>query len=488
MSVPTVICRFTAKASKISGRKKRAKCSESSSQKQEILQLKKEIEELKKKLYVAQEQDDGNDNSSEENDDHLDDHQEFGGYEDDNQTPPVMYNFSSTNNNEVLLCSDNIHNIVAKGVLLESVSPVTIHTVQYKEGIARVLITEQLQEEAEIAHPIENIRYVYETKDTFFPWPKHLILNLDKVPIFPDVASTHKSSSKGKQIATPHRSPNKGKQISTLPAMSSAGSQSNVRIEQMDKNATFKPEVWAQIPVCLHFLVEEFIRRKGKWSVVEVPTDPDFMPPRTHIILSSEDVEQVGTLNFIGCQGMIFGIRCIWEDLTNMREYFKFFDPELLNATDKDGIVHQEVVIKLAEWLNTMNNKSQMFFIPWNYERHWMLEIVCAGKIIHLDPWLRHKRPKMTIDLTLQRAYELLGGSNELLGIFPGVTVAACPKQTLGIECGFYVLRYINDIVKALNSFVIIREKFGKMDTYDVETMLLPLQHQWLSKLTRYLY
>ncbi|KAF4360075.1 hypothetical protein G4B88_000699 [Cannabis sativa] len=68
------------------------------------------------------------------------------------------------------------------------------------------------------------------------------------VPIFPDVASTHKSSSKGKQIATPHKSPNKGKQISTLPAMSSAGSQSNVRIDQVDKNATFKPEVWAQIP------------------------------------------------------------------------------------------------------------------------------------------------------------------------------------------------------------------------------------------------
>jgi hypothetical protein len=142
------------------------------------------------------------------------------------------------------------------------------------------------------------------------------IIHILQVPIFPDVASTHKSSSKGKQIATPHRSPNKGKQISTLPAMSSAGSQSNVKIDQVDKNATFKPEVWAQIPVCLHFLVEEFIRRKGKWSVVEVPTDPDFMPPRTHIILSSEDVEQVGTLNFIGCQGMIFGIRYV------LRNYF----------------------------------------------------------------------------------------------------------------------------------------------------------------------
>ncbi|KAF4400423.1 hypothetical protein G4B88_018765 [Cannabis sativa] len=35
--------------------------------------------------------------------------------------------------------------------------------------------------------------------------------------------------------------------------------------------------------------------------------------------------------------------------------------------------------------------------------RHWMLEIVCAGKIIHLDPLFRHKRPQMTIDLTLQR-------------------------------------------------------------------------------------
>ncbi|KAF4352735.1 hypothetical protein F8388_003388 [Cannabis sativa] len=84
-----------------------------------------------------------------------------------------------------------------------------------------------------------------------------------------------------------------------------------------------------------------------------------------------------------------------------MREYFKFFDPELLNAIDEDGIVDQEVVIKLAEWLNTMNNQSQMLFIPWNYKRHWMLEIVCAGKIIHLDPLFAHKRPKMTIDLTL---------------------------------------------------------------------------------------
>ncbi|KAF4351351.1 hypothetical protein G4B88_030353 [Cannabis sativa] len=135
-----------------------------------------------------------------------------------------------------------------------------------------------------------------------------------------------------------------------------------------------------ELPYLLYFRspgmisIEEFIRRKGKWSVVKVPTDPDFMPPCTHIILSSEDVEQ---------------------------EYFKFFDPELLNAMDEDGIVDQEVVIKLAEWLNTMNNQSQMLFIPWNYKRHWMLEIVCAGKIIHLDPLFGHKRPKMTIDLTL---------------------------------------------------------------------------------------
>ncbi|KAF4396739.1 hypothetical protein F8388_004707 [Cannabis sativa] len=169
---------------------------------------------------------------------------------------------------------------------------------------------------------------------------------------------------------------------------------------------------------------------------------------------------------------------CNWDDLTNMREYFKFFDQELLNATDDDEIVDQEAVIKWAELLNRMNNKTQMFFIPWNYKRHWMLEIVCAGKIIHLDPLFRHKRPKMTIDLTLRRAYELLGGSNELLGTFPRVTAAACPKLTLGIECSFYVLSYINVIMKSLNSFVLIKEKFGMKDTYDVETMLLPLHHQ----------
>ena len=77
---------------------------------------------------------------------------------------------------DVLLCLDNIHNVVAEGVIIDGVGPLTIHGVQLTDKYARVRVTKMLQEDAEIPCSVWEIHYVRDTYDTFLPWPKDLIM------------------------------------------------------------------------------------------------------------------------------------------------------------------------------------------------------------------------------------------------------------------------------------------------------------------------
>ena len=49
--------------------------------------------------------------------------------------------------------------------------------------------------------------------------------------------------------------------------------------------------------------------------------------------------------------------------------------------------------------------------------------------------------------------------SNELLGNPTKIFNVECPRQPQSHECGFYVLKYIRDLVRASNAIVTLKEK-----------------------------
>ncbi|XP_060971039.1 uncharacterized protein LOC133037676 [Cannabis sativa] len=97
-----------------------------------------------------------------------------------------------------------------------------------------------------------------------------------------------------------------------------------------------------------------------------------------------------------------------------------------------------------------MNNNHQMFFIPWNIGMHWTLVVVTPRKIIHLNPISGRPIPEV-IEQMIGRAFMYIGNAHDYLGPWQGINQANCPRQPKSQECGFYVLKYITDIVARAN-------------------------------------
>ncbi|KAM6552839.1 hypothetical protein CsatB_013601 [Cannabis sativa] len=115
-----------------------------------------------------------------------------------------------------------------------------------------------------------------------------------------------------------------------------------------------------------------------------------------------------------------------------MRNFFKFYDPELLvvnGKTDEEkSQSFDNAARRLADWLSLMNNNHQMFFIPWNISAHWTLEVVTPKKIIHLDP-VRGRPIPEEITQMIGSAFRNIGDPHEYLGPWQGISLANCPRQ-----------------------------------------------------------
>ncbi|XP_060974488.1 uncharacterized protein LOC133039607 [Cannabis sativa] len=239
----------------------------------------------------------------------------------------ILYNFDdhAALNQQVHLCSDNIDNIVARGYLYEHVGEIKVHCKDYDDSHARIMVSEILQEDAEIPVPLEEFRYVRDVYQMFLPWPKHLILTTEGPLAQPP---SRRDASKGK---APMLSPQ------------SRGAR---------EDELFTEEKMALIPNSLKWMIHEFLRLKDKRDIITISVPRGFIAPRTQIILSREDLQQVATCNYIGNQGMLFGMMHIWESINGLRKIFKFYDPELLTV---HGISDEERVDLLTmrqdDWL-----------------------------------------------------------------------------------------------------------------------------------------
>ncbi|KAM6540821.1 hypothetical protein CsatB_005268 [Cannabis sativa] len=184
---------------------------------------------------------------------------------------------------------------------------------------------------------------------------------------------------------------------------------------------------------------------------------------------------------------LFFG-RHIWESINGLRKIFKFYDPELLTvhgiSDEEQSQSFDDAARRLANWLSLMNNNHQMFFIPWNIGMHWTLVVVAPNKIIHLNPLKGRPIPE-EIEQMIGRAFMYIGDAHQYLGPWQGIAQANCPRQPKSQECGFYVLKYMTDIVARANPnrYIEDQKAFGGKKQYDPKTEILPLQRKWIEQL-----
>ncbi|XP_060968610.1 uncharacterized protein LOC133036134 [Cannabis sativa] len=128
------------------------------------------------------------------------------------------------------------------------------------------MVSEILQEDAEIPVPIEEFRYVRDVYQMFLPWPKHLILTTEGPLAQPP---SRRDASKGK---APMLSPQ------------SRGAR---------EDELFTEEKMALIPNSLKWMIHEFLRLKDKRDIITISVPRGFIAPRTRIILSGEDLQKL---------------------------------------------------------------------------------------------------------------------------------------------------------------------------------------------------
>ncbi|KAK9699123.1 hypothetical protein RND81_08G154400 [Saponaria officinalis] len=99
-------------------------------------------------------------------------------------------------------------------------------------------------------------------------------------------------------------------------------------------------------------------------------------------------------------------------------------------------------------------NKDEFIMAPIYNSNHWMLLVICPQTytIYEFDPITRKEGRelymKMVVSSALRR-YKLSGGHLKVTRREPLWKSVKCPQQTKGVEYGFFVLRYMFDIVKS---------------------------------------
>ncbi|XP_060964917.1 uncharacterized protein LOC133033875 [Cannabis sativa] len=364
----------------------------------------------------------------------------------------------------VKLYSDNIDNVVAEGVIIEAVGYFSYHGDIITNDYARVQITQVIQGEAEIPYPRGAIRYVCDACNKLVPWPRELILTEEGSLI----KKLHSSNnSKGKEKC-------KGKEKI---------------VEHLDSTKSYEKFIAGVLDkthISLQAMFLEYMRVKGKNEFVRIPVNPSLFY-RVHIYITSEDVIQVATQDELTGSAMLFGLRCIWENLNQrQKELYKFYDIELLSYNnEQDKVI---AINQLSIWLNTMTHVGQYYFIPWNIGKHWMLIIaMTSGRVVFLNP-LKSKIPS-DIAQMIKAAYANISSNAIVFGKNgPEIWTFACPKQPYNYECGYYVLTYIRDMLQHSNPIEAIKAKFGGLSQYSEDDHLLPLRQQWLSQLLPLIY
>ncbi|CAL2258906.1 unnamed protein product [Prunus armeniaca] len=196
-----------------------------------------------------------------------------------------------------------------------------------------------------------------------------------------------------------------------------------------------------EVPSSLQSLcgyVETTLKPQGKIMTFNIEKEV-FGADRSTFVLH-EDITQFAGMEEIGATVVAVYMRCLYDLLreANMCSMVGFIDPAQVSAnagslTDRSRIVASRL---------QKTDGEQIFMMPYNLGRHWVLLIVRAKRetVYFLDPLPGNRvtRRKAPIWKTL-----------------PGT-----PKQPSSVECGYYVMRFMRDII--MDPSLEFEKKFAK--------------------------
>ncbi|KAA0047394.1 hypothetical protein E6C27_scaffold754G00510 [Cucumis melo var. makuwa] len=94
-------------------------------------------------------------------------------------------------------------------------------------------------------------------------------------------------------------------------------------------------------------------------------------------------------------------------------------------------------------------NYDQLLLIPYSFGNHWTLVVInlTKGAAFWIDPLKNRIDPDVTE--VVERSFNIMNKKK------PVWRVVKCPKQSEVVECGYYVMRFMRDIIMSTSTSII---------------------------------
>ncbi|KAL9235994.1 hypothetical protein vseg_010710 [Gypsophila vaccaria] len=146
-----------------------------------------------------------------------------------------------------------------------------------------------------------------------------------------------------------------------------------------------------------------------------------------------------------------------------------FLCPTIMSQLGEDKNLNNQVMTYVDCSLLKMGNVD-IILVPFCREMHWMLVIICPliHKAYFCDPMTTTKRDT-SFKLILQiafRSFRAKGGLTLKAGLSMKWSNFVCPQQPGSTECGYYVMRYMLDLIRHYRKIKDADKWFGSKAAY----------------------
>ncbi|BBN70563.1 hypothetical protein Prudu_1503S000400 [Prunus dulcis] len=180
-------------------------------------------------------------------------------------------------------------------------------------------------------------------------------------------------------------------------------------------------------------------------KILQFTIDKEVFGGERDTFLLPEDITQFAGMEEIGATVLLYLHDVLKQ--ANMCSMVGFIDPATVSANS--GTIADRSRLVAARLQKT--DGEQIFMMPYNPGRHWVLLIVRAKRetVYFLDPLPGHRvvdeEAKNIVNSAIKIYNSHIGRAGRKAVIWK--TLSGTPKQPSNVECGYYVMRFMRDII-----------------------------------------
>ncbi|KAK9922202.1 hypothetical protein M0R45_030680 [Rubus argutus] len=219
----------------------------------------------------------------------------------------------------------------------------------------------------------------------------------------------------------------------------------------------------------LYHIAKNLMDNNSKALMSTLENEVFGVPRDLHIF--EDDIIQLMETQWLGANCIVAYMRYLYEILikSDLVDTFGFVDSARVVSF---GVSQTKNVEKNLVERMQQGKSDRIFLVPYNPRNHWMLTIINEEKdIVYIADSLEKQEYPEWME-TVNNAIKLFNGVTGRHGkkAPQWITLLSTPKQVGGVECGYYVMRYMKEIIEDPTiSFAQLWSKKSKRTNYSQE-------------------